>query len=60
MLYVSIRCSRRIYFLLAHIQTVTLNCVTSGFRGLSGVELKYEKFWGHRIMSVWCIMIEIQ
>lgn len=38
------------------IQIVTSNCVTLGFRGLSRVELKYGKFWGHLIMLV-CFMI---
>ena len=48
--------SRRTYCWLAPIRTVTSNCVILGFRGLSRVELKYGKFWGHLIMLV-CFMI---
>lgn len=48
--------SHRTYCWLVPIQNVTSNCVILGFRGLSRVELKYGKFWGHLIMLV-CFMI---
>lgn len=48
--------SHRTYCWLVPIQTVTSNCVTLVFRGLSREELNYGKFLGRLIMLV-CFMI---
>lgn len=54
----SICYSHRTYCWLVPIQTVTSNYVTLEFQGLSRVELKYAKFWGHLIMLVGFIIIK--